>query len=289
MARPQNATMPAVPDLLRPDRSIGVFETLLVIDGAPIELDAHLRRLDRSVRELFGAALPPGMRDLLRRRAAGLPVGRLRLTAVPRDDGSLGMAVMAAPVDPQSLFPPWARAVTLRAVVIDGGLGAHKWADRDLLAAGEASEAEGVLPVVLDAGEELLEASRANVFAIEQDVLVTPPADGRILAGVARARTIDTARSLGIEVREERLDVERLLAAGEAFLTGSVRGIEPVRALGEARLRPPRELLAELAAELKRAWGIDRPSVTGVRPEGNYCHDVNAGAAESLAGDTRPC
>jgi para-aminobenzoate synthetase / 4-amino-4-deoxychorismate lyase len=255
--------MQAVPDLLRPDRSTGVFETLLVLDGAPIELDAHLERLGWSVRELFGAELPRGTRDLLRRRAAGVALGRLRLTAVPREDGSLGTAIAAAPVERQDLFPPWARAVALRALVIAGGLGAHKWADRDLLAAGEASEAEGAVPLVLDVGAELLEASRANVFAVEHGVLVTPPADGRILAGIARARTIDIARSLGIEVREERLEVRRLLAAGAAFLTGSVRGIEPVRALDEVRLGAPGELVAELAAELRRAWRADRASVAG--------------------------
>jgi branched-subunit amino acid aminotransferase/4-amino-4-deoxychorismate lyase len=42
-----------VPGLLWPDQSIGVFETLLVIGGSPIELDAHLERIGWSVRELF--------------------------------------------------------------------------------------------------------------------------------------------------------------------------------------------------------------------------------------------
>jgi para-aminobenzoate synthetase/4-amino-4-deoxychorismate lyase len=100
----------------------------------------------------------------------------------------------------------------------------------------------------------VLEASRANVFAIEDGVLVTPAADGRILPGIARARAIETAGALGFEVREERLDVQRLLAGGEAFLTGSVRGIEPVRSLGEAELAPPGEVLGELAAEIRRVW-----------------------------------
>jgi para-aminobenzoate synthetase/4-amino-4-deoxychorismate lyase len=173
---------------------------------------------------------------------------------VPREDGSLGTAVVAAAVDPNDLFPPWERAVALRALVLPGGLGAHKWADRDRLAATEASEAAGTVPVVLDVGGEVLEASRANVFAIEDGVLVTPAADGRILPGIARARAIETAGALGFEVREERLDVQRLLAAGEAFLTGSVRGIEPVRSLGEAELAPPGEVLGELAAEIRRVW-----------------------------------
>ncbi len=225
-----------------------------MLDGSPVELDPHLRRLSASLRALFGAELPPRTRELALERSAPLPVGRLRLTVAPRDDGTLGAAAVVAKVDREDLFPSWERATALRPLVIPGGLGEHKWADRDRLAWTEAGEAKGALPLVLDSGEEVLEASRANVFAIEDGMLVTPAADGRILPGVTRARAIETAGSLGIEVREEHLDVQRLLAAGEAFLTGSVRGIEPVRSLGEAELAPPGELLEELAVEIRRGW-----------------------------------
>jgi para-aminobenzoate synthetase/4-amino-4-deoxychorismate lyase len=227
---------------------------MLVLDGSPVELDPHLGRLSASLRALFGAELPPRTRELALERSAALQVGRLRLTVAPREDGTLGAAAVASRVDPEELFPSWERAMALRPLLIPGGLGEHKWADRARLAWTEAGEAKGALPLVLDSGEEVLEASRANVFAIEDGVLLTPAADGRILPGVTRARAIETAGSLGIEVREERLDVRRLLAAGKAFLTGSVRGIEPVRAVGEAELAPPGELLEELAAELRRGW-----------------------------------
>jgi para-aminobenzoate synthetase/4-amino-4-deoxychorismate lyase len=83
---------------------------------------------------------------------------------------------------------------------------------------------------------------------------VTPAADGRILPGVARAKAIATAREIGIEVREEPLDVERLIASGEAFLTGSIRGIEPVRMVGESPLGPLGEAVAELAIEMRQSW-----------------------------------
>ena len=100
----------------------------------------------------------------------------------------------------------------------------------------------------------MLEASRANIFAVDRELLITPPADGRILPGVARAAAIDSARALGIDVREERLPFDRLLAAGEAFLTGSVRGVEPVRSVGDDRLRAPGGTTTALAAEMKRRW-----------------------------------
>ncbi len=241
-------------DLLWPDRAIGVFETLLILDGTPIELEGRLERLGWSVHELFGAELPAGVRELVQERSEPLSVGRLRLTVAPRGNGSLDASAVTAVVDPDDLFPSWERAIALRPFVIPGGLGAHKWADRAGLAWTEAGEADGWLPVVLDAGNEVLEASRANVFAVEDGELVTPAADGRILPGVSRARAIETARALGIGVREEPLGVDRLIAAGEAFLTGSVRGIEPVRSLGDAELGPPSAAVAELASELKRDW-----------------------------------
>jgi para-aminobenzoate synthetase / 4-amino-4-deoxychorismate lyase len=100
----------------------------------------------------------------------------------------------------------------------------------------------------------VLEVSRANVFAVEDGVLLTPAADGRILPGVARARAIDAARDLGVELREEPFDLRRLLAAGEAFVTGSVRGVEPVRAVGAAALAAPGEQARAVAAELRRRW-----------------------------------
>jgi para-aminobenzoate synthetase / 4-amino-4-deoxychorismate lyase len=243
-----------VSDLLWPDRAIGVFETLLVLDGSPIELEAHLERLSWSVRDLFGAELPDGASELVRERAAPLAVGRLRLTVAPGAGGVLATDAVTAVVDPDDLFPSWERAIELRPFVIHGGLGAHKWADRAGLAWTESSEAEGCLPLVLDAGGEVLEASRANVFAVEDGTLVTPAADGRILPGVARARTIEAARSLALDVREQPLTVDRLIAAGEAFLTGSVRGIEPVRSVGNDALAPTGDAVAALAAELRRSW-----------------------------------
>jgi para-aminobenzoate synthetase/4-amino-4-deoxychorismate lyase len=239
-----------------PDRASGVFETLLVLDGAPVELDAHLARLRASVRSLFGAE-PPG--DIARRAleaSAALPLGRLRLTVAPAAGGapSAHADVAAHPVDSAQLFPPWERAVAVDPLTIAGGLGAHKWVDRRRLATAAAGAGSDRLPLVLDEDEEVLEVSRANVFAVEDGVLLTPAADGRILPGVGRARSIDIARALGVEVREEPFDLSRLLAAGEAFVTGSVRGVEPVRTVGDAALAAPGEEARAVAAELRRRW-----------------------------------
>jgi para-aminobenzoate synthetase / 4-amino-4-deoxychorismate lyase len=239
---------------LPPDPAAGVFETMLVADGTPVELDAHLQRMRHSTTELYGSDLPGGARELVLEHARPLPLGRLRITVVPAQAGELSAGVATAAVEQASVFPSWERAVELRGFVVAGGLGAHKWADRAGLASMEADLPDGSVALLLDAGEEILEASRANVFAVEGEVFVTPPADERILPGVARARAIELARSLGIEVREEKLSKQRLLAASEAFLSGSVRGIEPVRALDGTSLEEPSRAVRELADAMAALW-----------------------------------
>ena len=239
--------------LTRPDPALGVFETLLVVRGAPVELEAHLDRLGASVVELYGTELSAQARELVRQGAVAHERGRLRLNAIPAD-GQLTLDTVSAAVDPATVFPSWELAITLQPFLAEGGLGRHKWADRHELAKLEASVGAGSLPLLMDSGEEALEASRANLFAVEGDVLVTPPADDRILSGVARMRVLEAAGSLGIEAIEEPLTLARLEAAGEAFLTGSVRGVEPVGAVGGRQLRPPGTLVGKLVAHLRGAW-----------------------------------
>jgi para-aminobenzoate synthetase / 4-amino-4-deoxychorismate lyase len=101
---------------------------------------------------------------------------------------------------------------------------------------------------------DVLEASRGNVFAVREGRLLTPPLDGRILPGVVRARVIEIAAELGIEVDEEPLRLTELRGYEEVFLTGSVRGIEPVRALDGEDLQVEGQITAKLAAALRERW-----------------------------------
>jgi branched-subunit amino acid aminotransferase/4-amino-4-deoxychorismate lyase len=150
-------------------------------------------------------------------------------------------------------------------MVVEGGIGAHKWADRSLLAAAEAELAPRV-PLLRDGDGTVLEASRGNVFAVCDGVLVTPAADGRILPGVTRRRVLELATGLGLRVREEALPFERLAEAAEVFLTGAVRGIEPVRGCDGVFAGSAPRVTPRLAAALRRRWEDE------IRREGSAAH-----------------
>lgn len=252
-------------DTARPEPEQGVFETMLVFDGHPIELAAHLERLAASLKVLFGASEPQGINELALEGAQGIGLGRLRLTVCPGTSGELLVDIAVAKVEPALVFPAPKPGVALRSHVFAGGLGAHKWADRRRLEAAEAEGAEGAIPLLLDVGGAVLEASRANVFAVREGTLLTPPADGNILPGITRGRTIEVAAAEGIKVREEPIAISALTEAEEVFLTGSVRGIEPVSSIDGVAILTGGELSAEIADALRERWlGA---SATGSAPE----------------------
>ncbi|HWA54837.1 MAG TPA: aminotransferase class IV [Solirubrobacterales bacterium] len=248
------------------DPGWGVFETMLVLAGRVVELDAHLARLRTSVRTLYGGDLPDGARALAGDRAGEIEHGKLRLTFVPPAGTSSGpdLRVATEEVDPAAIFPAPERAVGLRSTPVAGGLGEHKWVDRRLLDRVAATLLPAELPLLLDADGSVLEASRASVFAIAGERLLTPPTDGRILPSIARAQALEVAREVGIETSEERLALTDLRGA-EVFLTGSVRGVEPAAAIDGAALAPPTELSARIAAGLRSRWleGAAEPVAAG--------------------------
>lgn len=240
-------------DRWQPDRSRGVFETLLVVDGEPVELEAHLRRLTRSLEEVYSESLPPHLEDKMLQAAAEVPLGRLRCTLAPVEDG-LQLDLLAGGVELEAVFPE--RGVHLCSHEITGGLGAHKWAHRPGInrpAPGEAGA------LITDEGE-VLEAGWANVFAVRGGTLFTPPRDGRLLPGTTRAAVLQLAAEQGIESNEGPLRTQDLLAAEETFLTGSIRGIEPALSLDGDELPGCGRLSRRLAAALRRRWNLSDDS-----------------------------
>jgi para-aminobenzoate synthetase / 4-amino-4-deoxychorismate lyase len=226
---------------------------MLVLGGRPVELEAHLERLRDSLASLFAADLPGGASEAILARARPLELGKLRFTVVPKGNRTLTSTISTTPLERPQVFPARRDSIALSSLVLDGGLGAHKWADRTLLEQAEAGTAAGTVPLLVDRDGFVLEASRGSVFSLRGGRLLTPPEDGRILPGIARRRVIEVAAARGIETREEAIALADL-RLGEVFLAGSVRGVEPVRSVDGSGVGPAGELSAELAAGLKRRW-----------------------------------
>ncbi len=241
--------MTPMPSRPQPDPAEGIFETMLVVRGAPVAPAAHLARLEASLEAVYGTGLPAHTQQIVAEHAEDLELGRLRLTVAPSDPAGLALEVDAGELAGRPHFPE--QPVSLRPHQVSGGLGCHKWADRAAL----PTAAPGEAPLLVD-GDEVLEAAWANVFAVRTGALFTPPLDGRILPGVTRATVAELARARGIEVFERTLPLAELREADEVFLTNSIRGVEVADSIDDRAIGAPGPLTTVLRDDLRATWGL---------------------------------
>jgi para-aminobenzoate synthetase / 4-amino-4-deoxychorismate lyase len=234
-----------------PDPAKGLYETMLVVGERPVGLERHLGRLRTSARDQFDSDLPADLAPGAVAACAGIALGRLRID-IRFDADPATWTPRATAIDGDEFFAPWERGADLRTVVAPDWSGAHKWADRTWLEERER-ELDPAVPLLVGGDGHVLEAARANVFVVLDEVLTTPPLDGRILPGTARAQVLTLAAELGIEAAATPITPDDLLRSGEVFLSSSVRGIRPARSLDGTPL-PGHETTDRIATALRERW-----------------------------------
>jgi para-aminobenzoate synthetase/4-amino-4-deoxychorismate lyase len=241
-----------------------LFETVLVRDGVVLEAADHAERLTRSWWELTGRPLGPAPAAALHEAAAALGPGwhRLRL-----DVDAAGHRTTAASV-PAPRPIAGRPGVELRVATVGvQGLPRHKLADRELLADLEAragiEDHDAAAALLVDPGGLVLESTRANVLAVVDGALRTPPLDGRILPGVTRQVLLDLADDLRVPVRIGPLPLTELTGADGVVLVNAVRGVMWAARLGTRHWPAPDPVGTALAAALLARWNApwDAPGV----------------------------
>lgn len=236
----------------------GLFETILVVRGRPVLLDAHVTRLLASC-EALGFTPPARARlakQILRAassaaesREAALRVAWLATRDDLRGEESWSAVASIGPIPRGTL----ARRRRGRVVVLDPGyvrsLPQHKTTSYlpCILALREAQARGADEALFVDAKGRILEGSTTNIFAVDGTRLITPPVSAGLLPGVTRAWVIDAARELGVRV-VERIPTRDALLAG-SFMTGSLTMIAPVREVDGLRCAEPK-----IAGELQRRF-----------------------------------
>lgn len=243
----------------------GVYTSLRLYAGRPLDLAAHLERLRRHAAALeLPVPLPDAEFAAVIARLAeanGLTTddGRLRITVsrggdpddpLPvRDLARLQPTVLLTLAPVPAAFAAWARdgiAVCLLEPGSARGNLPHLKTLNGLpaLLAQRQAAARGCREAVLVGDDgRLLEGSVSNLFLCRADRLATPAGDDGLLAGRTRERVLALAAGLDLACERRRLLPADLLGADEAFTASSVREILPVvavdgRPVGDGRPGP---------------------------------------------------
>jgi len=93
--------------------------------------------------------------------------------------------------------------------------------------------AEGI---ILDYEKNVIEGTMSNLIYIKNNTLYTPELFACGINGIIRQKVITLAAELNLEVRIDKISLQRLMDADEAFMCNSIIGIWPITLLGEKSL-----------------------------------------------------
>jgi branched-chain amino acid aminotransferase len=235
----------------------GVFETVLLRNQQPFALSRHLDRLERSA---AGLCLQPVNREEVTRaveevvRSAEFPLGRIRITYTA-GEGPLGSGRLDSPAtlvvacsEEAAPHPHCSVAITPWSRNEHGALSGLKTTSyaENALALHFAHEHGADEAIFANTAGMCCEGTGSNIFVVIDGELCTPPLTSGCLAGVTRALVLE---HVGAAERDFPISALRDGTVEEAFLTSTLRGVQPVRQVdGRDLARAPGPVSVRAAA-----------------------------------------
>ena len=217
----------------------GLFETMRAYRGRVFRLAQHLERLSAGAADI-GLAPPPEERlrgaidEAL--AASGMRDAVVRLTVTPGlaakpDRPTVVVLARGLKLPPPEQYASGCAAICVPAAQVRGTalrrVKSLNYLDK-LLAQRAAAAAGAHEAILVDADEYVVEGAMRNVFAVVNDILVTPPLTRGLLPGITRQAVLEAAEGLGLPSEERDLSRSELYSAEECFLTSSVAEILPI-------------------------------------------------------------
>ncbi|MEM9351817.1 MAG: branched-chain-amino-acid transaminase [Planctomycetota bacterium] len=225
----------------------GVFEGLRSYGGKVFRLKEHVRRLYESgwaIRleipmdeQAMGSAIENTV------AANNIEDGYIR-AIVTRGAGGLGLdpnkctdpqiIIIADTIElyPEELYQKGLHIITASTIrnhpaAINSRIKSLNYLN-NILAKIEGLQAGCIEALMLNHKGEVAECTGDNIFLVRDGVLMTPPLDAGILAGITRDAVIEIAEQTGIEVSQAPLTRHDVYVAQECFLTGTAAEVIPV-------------------------------------------------------------
>ena len=222
----------------------GIYEVSAVLDGRLVDNEAHLARLDRSLREIRIAnphTVPEWVAlqtQLIARNALSEGVVYIQVTrgAAERDFGfpatdtppTVVMFTQAKSLSDSPLARTGAKIISVPDI---------RWTRRDIksvallaqVLAKQAAVEAGAAEAWMVQDGYVTEGGSSSAFIITRDgVIRTRPLSNDILPGITRRTVMALAGETGLRIEERAFSIDEALAAAEAFYTSASSFVTPV-------------------------------------------------------------
>lgn len=107
--------------------------------------------------------------------------------------------------------------------------------------------------LMLDTGGVIAEAPTANIFLVKDHRVQTPSSEN-VLPGITRKMVIDVLGDMGIPVEQSRILPGDLCGYDEAFLSGTLRHVQPILRIEDCVFTSPGPLTRELMDRMHEVY-----------------------------------
>jgi D-alanine transaminase len=226
----------------------GIYEVVLFVGGKFWDLDGHLKRWARSLKELqirapmSESALRIVIRKLIEKNRLKDCMIYMQATRgvaprnhpFPANDVEPALVLTAKPIDLEKLNAKSAKGIS---VISAPDI---RWGRVDIKTVGllpnclakEAAAREGAAEAWLVKDGKVTEGSSSNAWIVDdKGQLITHPLGNEILGGITRQTAIEVAEGLQMKVVERAFSVDDALKAQEAFISSAMNLVTPVIAI----------------------------------------------------------
>ena len=245
----------------------GVYEVTAVVGGRPLDLDGHLRRLDRSLAEM---QIDPPLTHAKWRALHRELIARNEV-----DEGIVYLEVTRGVADRDFLFPegvtPTVVAFTQSRKLLDNPYAKTgvkvvtipdlRWKRRDIKSTSLLAQTMGKQQAKLRGAYEawmvedgyVTEGTSSTAFILDADgCIVTQPLGHHILPGVTRRAVLRLAEAKGLAIEERPFTVVEVMGAREAFMSAASAFVLPVVEIDGAKIGDGRP--GPVAREFRRLY-----------------------------------
>lgn len=223
----------------------GLFTTLRIAKGEAFAYERHWRRLEKHAAIIklpmpyAAAKVRIHLHEVI--RANQVTEGCARIYLVYNNVGfwqseerqpQVDLLICSAPL-PQ--YPPTSRLSVRQhgrhAAAPLSGVKTISWLN-NVWALAESNKEGFDEVVLLNERNEVAECTAANLFAVKDGKVVTPPLNSGCLEGVTRGILMEIAPEAGVAIAEQALHLDDLYNAEEVFIASTNRNVLSVSAIG---------------------------------------------------------
>jgi D-alanine transaminase len=228
----------------------GIYEVTAVVRAKLVDYDAHMERLERSLREIR-LDWPCSKEELK----------AMHLDMVKRnnlDEGWIYMQITRGSADRDSKFPkgvkPTLIAFTQAKKLVDNPDAVRgvsvitvpdiRWARRDIksvmllapVLGKQAAHEAGAFEAWMVEDGKVTEGTSSNAYIVKDGKVITRGLSNNILAGCTRRALFRLAKEKGVTLEERAFTPDEAYAADEAFLTSASNFVMPIVEIDNRRV-----------------------------------------------------